>query len=408
MALQQSSSATPGHNSYSVLAAAAKDAGRVEGLTHTFYRYPARFSPQFVRAAILKFTKPGDWVLDPFMGGGTTLVEAVALGRNAVGSDVSTLARFVSEAKLTVLAEREAIEVLDWAAELEFAINMRLPSDENDFFAEAGYHRNLSGREHWRLKKAIEQSLSSIDLIAADSSQTVARCAVLRAAQWAIDGRRTPAPMEEFRTKLCDFAHQMAEASVLYGKLVQKHQSKGRGFHYCFLTAAENLNTEMLADMGAPPRLIITSPPYPGVHVLYHRWQVQGGRETPAPFWIANELDGSGESYYTMGGRSAAGVKSYFEKLRANFSAISKLADSKTKIVQVVAFSDPERQLPMYLSVMEECGLVELQPWEAADAARDGRVWRDVPNRKWHAQQRKVARGSLEVVLVHKVCRRII
>src|SRR2546422_444185 len=37
----------------------------VSGLTHRFYRYPARFSPDFVAHAIDVFTQPGDYVLDP-------------------------------------------------------------------------------------------------------------------------------------------------------------------------------------------------------------------------------------------------------------------------------------------------------------------------------------------------------
>jgi DNA modification methylase len=69
------------------------------GLTHNLYRYPARFSPYFVRAAIEEFTRPGDLVFDPFMGGGTTLVEASVLGRKAVGIDINSLAVFVSKAK---------------------------------------------------------------------------------------------------------------------------------------------------------------------------------------------------------------------------------------------------------------------------------------------------------------------
>jgi DNA modification methylase len=48
----------------------------VKGYTHNFYRYPARFSPVFARAVIEVFTRPGDTVFDPFMGGGTSLVEA--------------------------------------------------------------------------------------------------------------------------------------------------------------------------------------------------------------------------------------------------------------------------------------------------------------------------------------------
>src|SRR3954464_779627 len=89
------------------LIAAARDAEPVRGLTHGFYKYPARFSPVFARAAIKAFTKPGDLVLDPHMGGGTTLVEARALGREAVGVDISTLAEFVTNVKCTIYSENE-------------------------------------------------------------------------------------------------------------------------------------------------------------------------------------------------------------------------------------------------------------------------------------------------------------
>ena len=61
------------------LVEAACDASPIAGLTHNFYRYPARFSPKLVRAAIEAFTEPGDLVLDPFVGGGTTLVEAMVV-----------------------------------------------------------------------------------------------------------------------------------------------------------------------------------------------------------------------------------------------------------------------------------------------------------------------------------------
>jgi hypothetical protein len=77
----------------------------VRGLTHDFYKYPARFSPTFARAAIEVFTKPGDVVLDPHMGGGTTIVEARATGREAVGVDISPLAEFVTRVKSTVFSE---------------------------------------------------------------------------------------------------------------------------------------------------------------------------------------------------------------------------------------------------------------------------------------------------------------
>ena len=44
--------------------AAALDRTPINGLTHRFYRYPARFSPAFAAACIEAYSKPGDVVLD--------------------------------------------------------------------------------------------------------------------------------------------------------------------------------------------------------------------------------------------------------------------------------------------------------------------------------------------------------
>lgn len=47
--------------------------------------HPAKMLPDVARYAIAHYTQPGDLVLDPMCGIGTTLVEAVHLGRRAVG-----------------------------------------------------------------------------------------------------------------------------------------------------------------------------------------------------------------------------------------------------------------------------------------------------------------------------------
>nr|WP_268891605.1 DNA methyltransferase [Lentzea tibetensis] len=47
--------------------------------------HPAKMLPEVVRHAVAHYTKPGDLVLDPMCGIGTTLVEAVRLGRRAAG-----------------------------------------------------------------------------------------------------------------------------------------------------------------------------------------------------------------------------------------------------------------------------------------------------------------------------------
>lgn len=66
---------------------------------HALHPYPARFIPQIPRLAILKWSQPGDIVLDPFCGCGTTLLESILLERHAIGVDNNAVACLVSKAK---------------------------------------------------------------------------------------------------------------------------------------------------------------------------------------------------------------------------------------------------------------------------------------------------------------------
>ena len=62
--------------------------------------YRACFKPQLPRFFITRLTVPGDVVFDPFMGRGTTLLEAVLHGRQALGNDINPLSRILLEARL--------------------------------------------------------------------------------------------------------------------------------------------------------------------------------------------------------------------------------------------------------------------------------------------------------------------
>lgn len=50
--------------------------------------YHGNFVPQIPHQLFARYTKEGDWILDPFMGSGTSLIEAQRMGRNSLGIEL--------------------------------------------------------------------------------------------------------------------------------------------------------------------------------------------------------------------------------------------------------------------------------------------------------------------------------
>ncbi len=73
-------------------------------LTHSFHEYKGRFYPQLAKA-LMNYAeiKKGDTILDPFCGSGTTLVESLLYGANAVGIDINPIAFLLAKAKVRSL-----------------------------------------------------------------------------------------------------------------------------------------------------------------------------------------------------------------------------------------------------------------------------------------------------------------
>ena len=385
---------------------AIHDRSKVSGLTHDFYRHPARYSPAFARTAIKMFTNPGELILDPFMGGGTTLVEAQSLGRKSIGSDINELSIFVSKVKTTSLSKNDASDLSAWTATLAEKLNLRQPANLQTTWEKNGYLRNIDGKQTWPIRKILALAIAELNALKTKRQRNFARCVLLKTGQWALDSRKTIPSAEEFREQLIFYFKKMISGAILLKESAKESKpcwlSKSSINPVCLSLAAANLETFFSKNGIEAPKLILTSPPYPGVHVLYHRWQIQGRRESPAPYWIAGTFNGNGETYYTLGNREQNGLVDYFNNLRSSFSALAKISNKKTTVVQLVAFSDPEWQLPKYLEEMRVCGFRELKYPSLANA-EDQRIWRNVPNRKWHAHSKGRLRSRREVVLFHRL-----
>lgn len=72
--------------------------------THCYHTYPAMMIPQIARTLIEEYKPKGrlDLILDPYMGSGTTLVEASLAGINSIGTDLNPLARLMGKVKTTL------------------------------------------------------------------------------------------------------------------------------------------------------------------------------------------------------------------------------------------------------------------------------------------------------------------
>lgn len=380
----------------------------VHGLTHNFYRYPARFSPIFVREVIKAFTAPGDLVLDPFVGGGTTLVEALNLRRNAIGTDISSLATFITRVKTTILSDDDIFAIKCWLGSLEYNdLNIRNKVIRETKWIRNGYQKNINNKVTWRIRNIIELILMHINELPKKKQKQFVRCALLKTAQWAFDCRKEIPSVKDFRKIFFLNLNEMIEGILSLRENVVNNSGRKRRIKpisLCLCRSAAGIEQEEKIVSLRSPKLVFTSPPYPGVHMLYHRWQVQGRRETPAPFWIANCFDGNRSSYYCFGERKQKDLKNYFNQLLLTYSSVVKLLDQESLVVQMVSFSDPSWQLQQFLEIMERLGLKEVYIKNIMDST-DGRIWREVPNRKWYADQKGPISSSKEVVLFHRLAK---
>jgi len=311
-----------------------------------------------------------------------------------MGTDINPLAHFVTVVKTTPLSSRDRNAILHWADGLDLE-NTNIP---RSYVSDPRLKNVPDEARHF-----LASAASTLSQLEVPRQQRFARCVLVKVGQWAIDCRKAIPSTDDMNAQLLKQTVEMLNG---LDELVQAAKSRGVAKNkitssrmlYCG-SLEKAMRSGGLARSTLRPRLVLTSPPYPGVHVLYHRWQVGGRRETPAPYWLADLRDGHGESFYTLGGRSRKGLETYFVELTNTFGSLHKLVDPDALVVQLVAFSDPDMQLPAFLHAMRSAGYEELTPFRRLGSKRPSR---EVPNRKWYTQIGESQCPSNETLLFHR------
>ncbi len=121
--------------------------------------YRACFKPQLVDFFVERLTRPGDLVYDPFMGRGTTVIEAALLDRAAAGCDVNPLSRVLVGPRLappTLEEVRERLGAVEWAAGEK-------PPDDLHVFYHPDTLRDICGLRSYLRRRRAAGELDGLD-----------------------------------------------------------------------------------------------------------------------------------------------------------------------------------------------------------------------------------------------------
>jgi len=235
---------------------------------HAICPYFAMFPESFPERWLSLLTKPGDTVLDPFSGRGTTAFQAVLMNRKAVANDINPVAFCVTKAKVeaasrdSVVARLERLEAQFRSLSLEVTADL----EPNAEFFRMAYHAGtlrellfLRSELNWR-DSAPDTMLAAIILgilhgetdrssryLSSQMPRTISTKPAYSVRWWQARGSMPPI-RDVFATLRREVEFRYAtgvpsgQATVVLGDMRELHRRR--------------------ADFPGPVRCVITSPPY--------------------------------------------------------------------------------------------------------------------------------------------------
>jgi hypothetical protein len=235
---------------------------------HRLHPYLGKFVPQLVEELLHRYVEPGGLVLDPFAGSGTTLVQSLESGHDAVGVDVAPfnclLMRVKTEAYDLDVLRRDLEAAHSRAA--AFAWDGEPPADASPFVGE------------WYAPRAAAELLDFRASLDGSTSGDVLRVVLARAARSArrtthfdLDFPRAP----QLEPYLCRKHRRVCRPVEEARRFLLRYTRDTLARIETFARVRSDASATVLhgdaraLELGGPFAGVITSPPYPGL-IDYH------------------------------------------------------------------------------------------------------------------------------------------
>jgi hypothetical protein len=314
---------------------------------HALHPYLGKFIPQLVDVFLRRYFSPGDCVYDPFVGSGTTLVEANAFGASSIGCDISAFNCLLTRVKTASYSlgalELSLQNVLELTRQTEDAVEL---DDASAWLSS------------WYAPQALRELLAYECVIGAtldDPQWDAARVILSRSARSArltthfdLDFPRKPIRKSYWCHKHRRVCWPVREAAKFLRRYTKDTMRRIRSFADVRTDSSVEVIHEDARFVELPRETdgIITSPPYPGL-IDYHEqhryaYELLGLRDL-------RDLEiGPAEA-----GVSRRAIESYVTGIAAVFRNARRFMPAGAPVVIVV---NDSRNL--YPEILDEGGLI--------------------------------------------------
>jgi DNA methylase len=313
---------------------------------HSLHPYLGKFIPQLVEVFLRRHFRPGDCVYDPFVGSGTTLVEANAFGAAAVGCDISVFNCLLARVKTAEyslgaleLALRGALEQARLTSEV-------VTTDDATRWLRTWYSKRALG-------ELLAYQCVSSELLD-EASWDVARIVLSRAARSArqtthfdLDFPRRPVKRPYWCHKHKRTCRPVGEAMKFLRRYTDDTVRRIREFAAIRSDQPVEVvhGDARVADLPLEPTGIVTSPPYPGL-IDYHEQHRYSYELLGLEDRRAEELGPA------VRGQGRSAVRAYVEGMVAVFSRAQRQLPRQAPVIVVVNDSKA-----LYPEILERSGL---------------------------------------------------